>query len=120
MNIEMRNLSDFVAVAEDESFAAGRGISLCPAASETPTARRTGSGTSSVPSWPAGGRCGQQLIGMASQLAGVALGSGGWGDVVAPGVGGLEFEDLAGAVDGEQRAELSHVASQRDIGEDLG
>src|SRR5216683_7005622 len=41
----------------------------------------------------------------------------GWGYVVAPGVAGFELEDLAGAVDGEQRAELSHVAGQRDIGE---
>jgi hypothetical protein len=46
----------------------------------------------------------------------------GWlgGHVVAPGVGGLEAEDLAGAVDGEQGSELAYVAGQRDTGEDLG
>jgi hypothetical protein len=45
----------------------------------------------------------------------------GWlgGHVVAPGVGGLEAEDLAGAVDGQQGAELAYIAGQRDTGEDL-
>jgi hypothetical protein len=34
--------------------------------------------------------------------------------MVAPGVGGREAEHLAGAVDGQQRAELADVAGQLD------
>jgi hypothetical protein len=44
----------------------------------------------------------------------------GRGHVIAPGVLGLVADRLAGAVDREQRVELSDLARQRDTGEDLG
>ena len=34
--------------------------------------------------------------------------------MVAPGVGGFEAKDLAGAVDGQQGAELPDIAGKRD------
>jgi hypothetical protein len=41
-------------------------------------------------------------------------------EFVAPGVGGLVAEELAGAAGGEQGAELGQLAGDRDVGEDLG
>jgi len=40
--------------------------------------------------------------------------------VVAPGAGGAEAEHLPGAVDGQQGAEIPHVAGQPDARVDVG